>query len=590
MQMTRRQFLGLVGAVSALTGMPQASIASALRSEEANAAHARRLTTLEETLGAGPAGPLGYRPVVTRPGEPWALRQDIVPAQAGRESRRVSLVNFTHLTDQHIVDVESPARVEFLDRYNDGPCEDAPFASAYRPQEAASARITDSMLERLRKIKYSPVTGKPIEAMISTGDNTDNQQMNELALFIGLMDGVHVSPKSGNPSLYEGVQTSGDLNYWHPDPSVRDLYKTKFGFPDMPGFLDTALKPFKATGTGVPWYSCFGNHDGLAQGNAPVNPGFDRIAVGGTKVVGAPSGANPCSSFAGPAATGPARPTTPDPNRRYLSRREWVQAHIDSPGLPKGHGFTEQNLQPPTLYYTADVGQTRWIVLDTVNPGGYADGSIGDIQLKWLEARLSEAQTAEKIVLLFSHHSPDSLNNPAQNPDPLDPASLDLPRHQKDAVLEVVNAYSCVIAWISGHSHANKIQRQDGAKWWDVRTAAHIDWPPQSRLVEVVDNRDGTISIFGTMVDHGDENLVTRARELMANDPQAGFGAGEGEDADRNVELLVPHPFQTSSGATAGASLLIPATGIPSNLALGGALVVAGARKIVDFRERGIES
>ncbi|MEA2517110.1 MAG: hypothetical protein QOG16_948, partial [Actinomycetota bacterium] len=164
MQMTRRQFIGLVGAVAAVTGLPKTAIAEALQNEERHALAARELTTLAQTLGPGPAGKLGYRPVASGGGEDHIVRDDIVGAQTGREARRQSLVNFVHLTDQHIVDIESPARVEFLDRYNDGQCGGMPFASAYRPQEAASARITDSMLEKLKKIKYSPVTGKPIEA------------------------------------------------------------------------------------------------------------------------------------------------------------------------------------------------------------------------------------------------------------------------------------------------------------------------------------------------------------------------------------------------------------------------------------------
>lgn len=587
MQMTRRQFIGLVGAVAAVTGLPEASIAKSLQDAESHGRAARDLTTLAQTFGPGPAGNLGYRPVVSRAGEDHIVRDDLAAPQEGRDSRRKSLVNFVHLTDQHIVDIESPARVEFLDRYNDGQCGGMPFASAYRPQEAASARITDAMLERLKKIKYSPVTGRPIQAMISTGDNTDNQQLNELSLFIGLMDGAKVTPKSGHATNYEGVQASGDLHYWHPDGSVADLYKTKFGFPAAPSFIDDALKPFKAVGARVPWYTCFGNHDGLVQGNAPANPAFNRIGIGGTKVVGAPSNTNPCAGdFAAPVATGPSRTATADEKRRFLNRREWIQAHLDSPGLPQGHGLTPKNLAPPTLYYTADVGAVRWIVLDTVNPGGYADGSIGDKQLKWLEARLTEAQDARRLVMLFSHHAPRSLNNPAQNPDPLDPDSADLPRHETDAVLEVVNSFSCVIGWVNGHSHRNTITPQ--ASWWDIGTAAHIDWPPQSRMIDVVDNKDGTISIFATMVDHGTNNLLSLARELMANDPHAGFGAGDGEQADRNVELLVKHPFAAGGDLSSSNLLAVPAAGIPSNLALGGALAVVGARKLIEFRNRGM--
>ncbi|MDQ4065859.1 MAG: TIGR03767 family metallophosphoesterase, partial [Actinomycetota bacterium] len=425
MQLTRRQFLGLVGAVAAVSGLPETTVAKALTGNPSRARAAARLTTLAETIRAGAEKDLGYRVLTTGPGEPRIVRDDLAKPHPGRDGRRKTLVNFVHLTDQHIIDVQSPTRVEFLDRYNDGHCGDMPFASAYRPHEAANARITDAMLRRIRDIGYSPVTGAPLQASISTGDNTDNQQLNELMVFIGLMDGGRVNPNSGDAKKYEGVQASGDLNYWHPADDVADLYKTHFGFPAAPGFLEKALAPFDAVGAGMPWYSCYGNHDGLAQGNSPVNPVYNRIGIGGTKVVGLPPGANPCSEFAGPAAVGPAQPTTPDETRRYVSRREWIQAHLESKGLPRGHGFSDRNLDPVTLYYVKDVGETRWIVLDTVNPGGYDAGSVGDRQLNWLRDQLATAQKHRKLVILFSHHGPRSLDNPVQTPDPLDPESTD---------------------------------------------------------------------------------------------------------------------------------------------------------------------
>jgi hypothetical protein len=88
----------------------------------------------------------------------------------------------------------------------------------------------------------------------------------------------------------------------------------------------------------------------------------------------------------------------------------------------------------------------------------------------------------------------------------------------------------------------------------ELNTAAHIDWPQQSRIVEVVDNRDGTLSIFGTIVDHagyvsppsalaGPIALAALSRELSANDWQDRTDVRRGELSDRNVQLVVPAPF-----------------------------------------------
>jgi hypothetical protein len=303
-----------------------------------------------------------------------------------------------------IIDVQSTTRVEFLDRYADGECDAIPFSSAHRPGEAACARVADAMLRRLRAIGRSPVTGAPLAAAICTGDNTDNQQENELDVFLAVMDGGSVTPQSGNPEVYEGVQASGDVAYWHPDPAIADGYKTGFGFPDAPGFLEDALAPFEAVGAGVPWYTCYGNHDGLIQGNVPVFPGLQELAAGPVKPYGLPPGTNPCDPLLhiGELPSFPAEPVTPDPGRRAITRGEWIAGHLDSPGLPAGHGFGPDNLEGELAYYAADVGPLRWLVLDAKGDG--------------------EAQDRNVELLLAHPFAPE-----AEGPPPTSPGTTDLP-------------------------------------------------------------------------------------------------------------------------------------------------------------------
>ena len=72
-------------------------------------------------------------------------------------------------------------------------------------------------------------------------------------------------------------------------------------------------------------------------------------------------------------------------------------------------------------------------------------------------------------------------------------------------------------------------------------------------MLELVDNEDGTLSIFATMVDHagptsyggrldGPRMLAGLARELAANDWHERSNDRRGDAGDRNVELLVADP------------------------------------------------
>lgn len=524
------------------------------------------LTTLEATLFPDENGFLHRGP-----GEPYQVRTELAEAQAGREGRRRSLVVFHHITDAQIVDEESPLRGEWVDS-----CPSPISTAAFRPQETLSLQLTASLIRQANRLNRSPVTGRAVDFLVHTGDAADNAQYNELRWFLDLLDGLPVNPDSGAPG-YEGVQEES------PDPRYPDL-------------LQLAQRTFRGERLRYPWYAVIGNRDLLVQGNFAPDETANEIATGDEKVIDiAPDRKEEVCSHPSvlldPRASqeilqDPAtevRRVAPDPKRRLLSRKEWIAEHfktLEVPG-PRGHGFTQENLDQGTGYYLMEHGLITFIALDTVNPAGFAAGSIDLKQYLWLEEQLIAGSShywdpqgravttgnPDRLFVILSHHGTDTMNNPL--PD----AETGKPRLQGPHLEELLHRFPNVILHVTGHSHSNRIvARPDpqgrGAGYWQVSTSSPLDFPMQGRLLEVVDNRDGTISILTTVydmaapLDPGDardptpddglnqERLASIGRQVAARDLQMDREAAGLAPSDRNAELLLPAPFDLSSLVT----------------------------------------
>ncbi len=76
------------------------------------------MTTDRRALLGGAPNEGGYRTLAFGPGEPHVERTELSPAPAGGAAVE-SLLATAHLSDLHVCDSQSPARVEFLDRFAD---------------------------------------------------------------------------------------------------------------------------------------------------------------------------------------------------------------------------------------------------------------------------------------------------------------------------------------------------------------------------------------------------------------------------------------------------------------------------------------
>ncbi|MCF3173684.1 TIGR03767 family metallophosphoesterase [Streptomyces sioyaensis] len=567
----RRTFLTATGAVGAATGLGLAfgigpdrpAQAAAVTTGPAPAAPVpvdapavpHVPYTKGTTLGSvsAPRGSGGYRRLADGPAWDRVVRADLATAHGGRDRRRTALASFVQFTDLHLVDVQSPLRYEYLR---------AETASAWRPQEALSVAGVVSLIERVNALPGGPATGTPLSFVMTTGDNTDNNSKLELEWFLTAMSGGRITPNSGDPRRYEGVQDSGLPLYWQPDSALRDADK-KRGFPHLHGFLQAAIRTVHSPGLRLPWYSTVGNHDSLPGGcYAPADPFWREIATGGRKLETLPAaeaakvwtavknGLDPKGADFKHLLTShskQARSVTPDERRAPFTRAEYLRAHLDpahtGPG-PHGHGYTAAALSEDRLYYTFKISDdVLGISLDTTDPGGHYTGSVGDAQLRWLEGVLKKNEKGDKLhVLVFSHHTGKTMNN--TNPDPARPHEK---RHGGPELIEVLSAHPRVVGWINGHSHKNEIIAH--GSFWEISTASHIDFPQLARVIELVDNHDGTLSLFATLVesaaphrtdftDLSQTGLAALYRELSFNAPEARTDLA-GTSRDRNVELLL---------------------------------------------------
>jgi uncharacterized repeat protein (TIGR01451 family) len=439
----------------------------------------------------------------------------------------------------------------------------------------------------------------------------------------GLTPSEKAANAAAEAARYTGVQDFDDYDesqtplYYDPD-DVRGSWATD-RWPTYKGLMDRAQTlTITPEGLDVPFYITNGNHDVLVQGNEDAVAAFEQIALGCRKMLA--STAEPSPGVLDPnVLLAPPDASTlvpPDTQRQFVSKKQIKQIYGATIAGDDNHGFAHvapaenQASNGAASYYAWNPPQTpglRFVSIDTNSEGGQtaegvgagsSNGNIDDPQFKWLERELVAATRAGKLIVIFGHHPVRSMNteikdeqapqctgaddghghdpNPGCDADPRISEPIHLgqdpqPGDPRVSFVELLERYPNVIAYVPGHTHENRVTRfirkndtpatSDDTVWWELNTSAVADHPQQSRLIDIMDNRDGTLSIFSAVVDHaspatapdgcstpncaaafGGSQLASIGRTFAYNDPQSGHPNGEGGVQDQNVELLVDDP------------------------------------------------
>jgi metallophosphoesterase (TIGR03767 family) len=566
---SRRGFLSASAGLAATLGLPQQSLAARL-AEPTKPADVP--TTLEQTIRLTSPRYRQYRLLTAGSGEPYIPRYDVLgrAARPLRANSRRTIAYLGHLSDMHIMDAQSPARLDIM--VGQDP---SLWAGSFRPQDTLTVNVVAAMVQAMRAAQFSPLTGAPMMAAFNTGDSADMISALELKWYIDLLDGLPVTPNSGKPGVYEGVQVWAESTFaYHPEDPAGDPYGD-YGFPTLPGMLQSAVsQTVESVGLATPWYAVYGNHDTDFLGTLVMSDALRRFAVGDRKAaVWQPFAANFLGGWANELSPvnqflhnirvnygiqSGVKNVTADPQRKLLEGVEFMQAHLQSPDRPGpvGHGFTQENIETGKTYWVADLSpHVRAFGLDTCNQVAGPDGAVPEDQFTWLRAGLEQATAENKLCLVLSHHNSTTLENEAQ--PVVGPTQRLIHAEEFVAMLQ---EYPNCVAWLNGHTHINTIiphPKPGGGGFWEVTTASCIDFPQQQQLVELVDNRDGTMSIFTTSLDHtssadctvsdySQDGLASLSRQLSANDWIENPPMRLGSPLDRNCELLLPAPFDLS--------------------------------------------
>ena len=458
--------------------------------------------------------PYGYGVWQFGGGLGYQKRLDLMPpAYSGTSATNTAkLLNFFTITDIHISDKESPAQSVYYG-YEWG------VISGYAPVMLYTTQVLDAAVQTVNALHKQ----NPFDFGISLGDDINCGQYNELRWFIDVLDGKKIKPDSG----VKDDPVPGTLNDYQDEYAAAGLDKTIKGYQALGNHDHFWMGMFppddyiksNLTGNTI-----------LNQGNIFTGPshgiksrGYYMGAIDGRTPYGDIIGAGPVSNF----STAPTVPA--DPDRRFLSREEWMGEFFNTSSSPAGHGFSQADVANGFACYTFEPKSDipiKVIVLDDTqrddDPSGGTSNGHGSLDLErytWLVKELDKGQAEGKLMIIAAH-IPVGVKLESSGINSLMTWS-EYAAVSDTNLIAKLHKYPNLILWISGHRHQNIVTAFKSPDlthpelgFWEVETASLREFPQQFRTFEIVRNSDNTVSIFTTDVDPAvsDGSLAAKSR------------------------------------------------------------------------------
>jgi len=460
---------------------------------------------------------LGYGTYRVGPGLPYQTRTDLMPAayQAASVKRAATLLRFFTLTDIHLTDEESPAQgIVFA------PMLGKQGISLYAPLMPYTTQVLDAVVQTVNAYHRQ----HRLDLGLVLGDITNTAQYNELRWFIDIMDGKTITPYSGGRK----DPVTGPSN----------------DFADE--FAAAGLDP------SIPWYAAIGNHDHFWIGSKRFSEDMRR-AVTGEKILQLPHVLKEDGFIYSTGTLDGGKPNAPiigagridqltyiptvvaDPDRRYVTRDEWMREFVNTTSWPRGHGFaasvTGKVFNGCYSFLPKSDIPLKIIVLDDTQSddppyqeGIYGHGSLDRGRYEWLMGQLQSGQEANQLMVIAAHIPIGVVGDVS----PMSWLPVPGAYSTQAELIERLKAFPNLVLMVAGHRHLNTVTgfaSSDPAHpengFWQVETKSLREFPEQFRVFEIVLNDDMSLSIVATDVDpvmkEGSQASQGRSYAIAAN-------------------------------------------------------------------------